>query len=98
MSDILGGRKSSRSARRGGHNRVGQTDAGVSDNNSEDPKAEGTDKPAKEEDEVYDGPKIASYILSASIGVEGHITELPEPVTFTMRHVVVRSIYLPVYG
>ncbi|XP_055884325.1 adhesion G protein-coupled receptor L4-like isoform X3 [Biomphalaria glabrata] len=38
-----------------------------------------------EVEEIQSRPRIASYILSASLGKDGHIRKLPKPITFTMR-------------
>ncbi|KAI8774065.1 latrophilin-1, partial [Biomphalaria glabrata] len=38
-----------------------------------------------EVEEIQSRPRIASYILSASLGKDGHSRKLPKPITFTMR-------------
>ena len=86
MSDILGGRKFRAIASR----QAGLTNRDAPQNSSSGDKVKDVQNPDEESDEADGGPQIASYILSASIGVEGHVTELPEPVTFTMRHIEVR--------
>lgn len=98
MSDILGGRES----RRGNRAQAGRSDlhtsgssssSGSKGSSNQEDKALGDDNVGSNGD---DGPRINSYILSASIGIEGHVTKLPEPVTFTMRHVVeMNEKYIP---
>ncbi|GFN80119.1 adhesion g protein-coupled receptor l3 [Plakobranchus ocellatus] len=87
MSDILGGRERKRGKENSGNGKADgrEKSHGTS---SVDKNTRQEDQENKQAETAYEGPQIASYILSASIGVEGHVTELPEPITFTMRHVV----------
>ena len=46
---------------------------------------------AEQTEEVIRRPKLASYILSASVGGNEEPVQLPEPISFTMKHIKVSA-------
>ncbi|CAL1535432.1 unnamed protein product [Lymnaea stagnalis] len=77
MSDILGGQEKAKKKTK------------MTSPDKEDPAPVEGDagNTVEAADEKETRPHIASYILSASVGTDGHIRKLPQPISFTMKHI-----------
>ncbi|XP_055884326.1 latrophilin Cirl-like [Biomphalaria glabrata] len=82
MSSLLGGLSKKKTKEK---NLSGDDE--TDDKSKEESNNEETDKKNSENEveEIQSRPRIASYILSASLGKDGHSRKLPKPITFTMR-------------
>ncbi|KAK6990596.1 latrophilin-1, partial [Biomphalaria glabrata] len=82
MSSLLGGLSKKKTKEK---NLSGDDE--TDDKSKEESNNEKTDKKNSENEveEIQSRPRIASYILSASLRKDGHSRKLPKPITFTMR-------------